>query len=87
MITVKIIAAADTKFTFKGVKYSVSYYVAGVCGKKPAVIELSNKLELNNKLELVELIDAINDQVCQVIVATDIDDADYYLTIYNGYLE
>ena len=81
MIKVKIIAAADTKFTFKGVKYSVSYYVAGVCGKKPAVIELSNKLEL------VELIDAINDQVCQVIVATDIDDADYYLTIYNGYLE
>ena len=81
MIKVKIIAAADTKFTFKGVKYSVSYYVAGVCGKKPAVIEL------NNKLELVELIDAINDQVCQVIVATDIDDADYYLTIYNGYLE
>ena len=81
MIKVKIIAAADTKFTFKGVKYSVSYYVAGVCGQKPAVIELSNKLEL------VELIDAINDQVCQVIVATDIDDADYYLTIYNGYLE
>ena len=81
MIKVKIIAAADTKFTFKGVKYSVCYYVAGVCGKKLAVIEL------NNKLELVELIDAINDQVCQVIVATDIDDADYYLTIYNGYLE
>ena len=81
MIKVKIIAARDTKFTFKGVKYSVSYYVAGVCGKQPALIEL------NNKLELVELIDAINDQVCQVIVATDIDDADYYLTIYNGYLE
>ena len=81
MIKVKIIAADDTEFTFKGVKYSVSYYVAGVCGKQPAVIELSNKLEL------VELIDAINDQVCQVIVATDIDDAYYYLTIYNGYLE
>ena len=81
MIKVKIIAASDTKFTFKGVKYSASYYVADVSGKKPAVIEL------NNKLELVELIDAINDQVCQVIVATDIDDADYYLTIYNGYLE
>lgn len=81
MIKVKIIAADDAEFTFKGVKYSVSYYVAGVCGKQPAVIEL------NNKLELVELIDAINDQVCYVIVATDIDGADYYLTIYNGYLE
>ena len=81
MIKVKIIAADDTEFTFKGVKYSVSYYVAGICGKQPAVIEL------NNKLELVELIDAINDQVCHVIVATDIDGADYYLTIYNGYLE
>ena len=55
MIKVKIIAADDTEFTFKGVKYSVSYYVAGICGKQPAVIEL------NNKLELVELIDAIND--------------------------
>ena len=81
MIKVKIIAAGDTEFTFRGVKYSVSYYVAGVCGKQPALIEL------NNKLELVELIDAINDQVCQVIVATDIGGADYYLTIYNGYLE
>ena len=81
MIKVKIIAAGDTEFTFKGVKYSVSYYVAGVCGKQPALIEL------NNKLELVELIDAINDQVCQVIVATDIGGADYYLTIYNGCLE
>ena len=59
----------------------MSYYVAGICGKHPAVIEL------NNKLELVELIDAINDQVCYVIIATDIDGADYYLTIYNGYLE
>lgn len=81
MIKVKIIAADDTEFTFKGVKYSVSYYVAGICGKQPAVIEL------NNKLELVELIDAINDQVCQVIVSTGKGDADYYLTIYNGYLE
>ena len=81
MTKIKIIAANDVEFTFKGVKYSVSYYVAGVCGKKQAVIELSNKLEL------VELIDAINDQVCQVIVETGIDDADYYLTIYNGYLE
>ena len=81
MIKVKIIAANDAEFTFKGVKYSVSYYIAGVCGKQPAVIEL------NNKLELVELIDAINAQLCEVIVATDIGGADYYLTIYNGYLE
>ena len=81
MIKVKIIAARDTEFTFKGVKYSVSYYVAGVCGKQPTLIEL------NNKLELVGLIDAINAQLCEVIVATDIGGADYCLTISNGYLE
>lgn len=76
MIKVKILGADPVKFKFKNVQYSVP----GICGEP-----ISIKLE--NTAEFVSLLDAINDQVCQVIVATDIDGADYYLTIYNGYLE
>ena len=77
MIKVKIIGAEPAKFKFKNMQYSVP----GICGKPPI------NIKLENAAEFVSLLDAINDQVCEVIVATDIDDADYYLTIYNGYLE
>lgn len=76
MIRVYVIGAICTTFMFNGVEYKVP----GICGE-PTIIEV------NDANEYLNLIDAIDNQICRVIVSTVIPGKEYNFIVYNDYLE
>lgn len=74
MIKVNVTSAAYALFTFNDIEYEVSAI-------NPIVIEV------NDANEYLNLIDAIDNQICRVIVSTVIPGKEYEFIIYNDYLE